>query len=326
MAFYEAHTQFHQGEEQMHKLLRVPHRDNPTQPYLTPNAANTLIRSPLIALGTLDSNGRPWTTILGGEAGFSRPVAQSIVGIKTTVDRVHDPVVGVLLGEAADGEVVQEKSAGKMVSALAIDLETRRRVKLYGRMVAGALQATKEGIGEAQIVVKIEQSLGNCPKYLNKKHIVPHLPQPKLESSDLPLSNSAVDLISKADLFFISSSNHESDMDTNHRGGPPGFVRVLSNDEHGVTLVYPEYSGNRLYQTLGNLSTTPQAGLAFANFDTGDILYITGRTEILAGKVATNLISHTNLAVKIHVQAARFISNGLAFRGQVESTLLTTLQ
>jgi hypothetical protein len=160
MAFYEAETQWHAGEEEMHKLLRVPNQDNPTSPYLTPHAANFLIRSPLIALGTLDSEGRPWTTLWGGEPGFSRPIAQSIIGVKTTVDRLNDPVVEKLLGDTADGEVVQEKGAGKMVGGLAIDLENRRRVKLYGRMVAGALAATEKGIGEVQLVVKIEQSLG----------------------------------------------------------------------------------------------------------------------------------------------------------------------
>jgi ferredoxin-NADP reductase len=159
-------------------------------------------------------------------------------------------------------------------------------------------------------------SPGNCPKYLNKKHILPHLPHPTLISDGLPLPKAALDLIEKSDLFFISSSNHESDMDTNHRGGPQGFVRVLSNDENGVTIVYPEYSGNRLYQTLGNLRTTPRAGITFPDFDTGDVLYITGTTEVLAGKDAADLIAHTNLAVKIRVDAVKYISEGLGFRGQ----------
>jgi hypothetical protein len=160
MAFYEAATQWHAGEEEMHKMLRVPHTDNPTQPYLTPFAQNLLMRSPLVALGTLDAQGRPWTTLWGGEPGFSRPIAQSIIGVKATVDRTNDPVVETLLGGKADGEVIQEQGTGKMVGGLAIDLESRRRVKLYGRMIAGALAATEEGIGEVQLVVKIEQSLG----------------------------------------------------------------------------------------------------------------------------------------------------------------------
>ena len=160
MAFYEAATAWHAGEEEMHKSLRVPHMDNPTSPYLTPFAQNLLMRSPLLAIGTLDSEGRPWTTLWGGEPGFSRAIAQSIIGVRATVDRTYDPVVETLLGGKADGEVIQEQGTGRMVGGLAIDLESRSRVKLYGRMVAGALSATEKGIGEVQLVVKIEQSLG----------------------------------------------------------------------------------------------------------------------------------------------------------------------
>lgn len=105
-------------------------------------------------------------------------------------------------------------------------------------------------------------------------------------------------------------------MDTNIRGGPPGFLRVLSNNPEDCTLIYPEYSGNRLYQTLGNLRLTPQAGLIFPDFETGDVLYITGRTEILTGPEANEILPRSNLAVKIHVVAARFVTKGLAFRGE----------
>jgi len=315
-AFHEAEPQWHEGEEQMHKLLRVPSHYNPTSPFLTPQASHTLARSPLLALGTLDEEGRPWTTLWVGETGFSRPIGESIIGVATTVDRLNDPVVKVLLGERADGEVIKAEGGGKMLGGLTFNLQTRQRVKLYGRMVAGAVAATEEGVGEVQLAVKIEQSLGNCPKYMNKKQIRPHVPKPKLELSNFPLSQSAVDLVNQADMFFISSSNHDLDMDTNHRGGPPGFVRILSNDENGLVMVYPEYSGNRLYQTLGNLITTPKAGLVFPNFDTGDVLYVTGRTEIVTGKEASNLISHTNLAVKIQMDALRYVTDGLGFRGK----------
>ena len=125
----------------------------------------------------------------------------------------------------------------------------------------------------------------------------------------------ARELLEKADLFFISSTDRNLDMDTNHRGGPPGFVRILSNDENSLTLIYPEYSGNRLYQSLGNLTTTPQAGLVFPDFNTGNVLYVSGQTEILVGEAASSLIPHTNLAVKISVEALRFVTDGLGFRG-----------
>ena len=110
------------------------------------------------------------------------------------------------------------------------------------------------------------------------------------------------------------------DMDTNHRGGPPGFVRVVSNSaEGGTVLIYPEYSGNRLYQTLGNLQTTPRAGVVIPDFDNGDVLYVTGTTGVLVGNDADKFLPGSNIAVMLTVTAARFVENGLPFRGKTGS-------
>lgn len=159
---------------------------------------------------------------------------------------------------------------------------------------------------------------GNCPKYLNKKQIIPASPKPSLISDSPRLPDEAISLLTKSDLFFMSSSNLELDMDTNHRGGPPGFVRVVENGASGTVLAYPEYSGNRLYQTLGNLQTNPKTGLVFPDFETGDVLYISGTTEILVGKQAAALLPRSNLALKVNVTAARFVRDGLAFRGKLD--------
>lgn len=142
------------------------------------------------------------------------------------------------------------------------------------------------------------------------------MPEPVLLSESLPLFDSALNLLAKADMFFISSSHEDLSMGTNHRGGPPGFVRVEEDDSSGTTLTYPEYSGNRLYQTLGNLHTTPKAGLVFPDFDTGDVLYVTGKTEIAIGKDAATVLPRSDLVVKIHITAARFVQRSLSFRGQ----------
>lgn len=304
---------WHEGEVAMHNLVKDPGKDNPTSPFLTPFAASVLLSSPLLAVGTLDSSGRPWTSLWGGESGFSRAVSQSVIGVKVPVDRRFDPVATILFGEDADGEVVHSRGPGRMLGGLAINLQARRRVKLFGRFAAGALAPTIDGAGELQMAVKIEQSLGNCPKYLNRKEIRPQIPNASLESTFLPLAEGACDLILRSDLFFVSSSHHETDMDTNHRGGPEGFVRVLSNTKDDCSIVWPEYSGNRLYQTLGNLQTTPKAGLIFPDFKTGDVLYMTGKTEILFGHQASEVLSRCNLAVKLQIEEAKFVRNGLAF-------------
>lgn len=105
-------------------------------------------------------------------------------------------------------------------------------------------------------------------------------------------------------------------MSTNYRGGPPGFVRIMSNDANGVTLVYPEYSGNRFYQTLGNLQIVPKAGFVFPNFDNGDVLYATGTAEIVAREEAAIIVPRSNLVLKLIVQEAHFVETGLNFRGE----------
>ncbi|KAK0671998.1 hypothetical protein QBC41DRAFT_314449 [Cercophora samala] len=316
---------WHEGERAVHILLKVPtsNRENPTNVGLSWSHGGRVSASPLVAIGTLDEQGRPWTTIWGGERNFARQISHDRLVMASLVDKLHDPVVKALgLDRLADGELGQT-SGTKAISALSIDLESRDRVKLGGKVVAGALVARPddEAVSQVQLGFQVEESLGNCPKYLNKKVIRAHLPSPELVSSSLPLPEEAVSLIAKADLFFLSSTNGQT-MDTNHRGGPPGFMRVISNTDPsmragdgGVVLIYPEYSGNRLYQTLGNLHTNPLIGIAIPDFDTSDVLYLTGTTELLVGDTAAAYLPHTKLAVKITVHSAFFVKDSLPFRG-----------
>jgi NAD(P)H-flavin reductase len=331
MAFYQA-TPFHEGEVLMRQRLHTPHMDNPTFPSLSPQLSNHLQIAPLLALGTLDKQGRPWTTLLGGSKGLARPLGGTAIGIRTPVPPRADPVVEELVGKEAGAGVIKEEGRGRMFGGLTIDLETRKRVKMYGRMVAGALleredevTGHEEMVAEIQLVLNVEQSLGNCPKYLNSKHIVPATSNPQILDPEISprLLERAVKLIEKADLFFVSSSQHDEDMDTNHRGGPPGFMRVVSNpspstsntSHEGAVIIWPEYSGNRLYQTLGNLAVNPYAGICVPDFETGDMLYFTGRTEILIGQDAAAVLPRSNLAVKLEITEARFVASVLTFRG-----------
>jgi len=284
---------------------------------LTPQAAYLLQRGPLLAIGTLDTQSRPWTTLWGGSAGFSEPLGGGFIGTRTLVDGKNDPVVQALVGDAKDGEMLQPKDGGKMVSGLTIDLMTRKRVKIAGNMVAGTVREVDVEVdGEAgtkqnqiQLVTKIDQSLGNCPKYLNQYEIHPALVKSRLVSQGPTLSDEGRALISRSDMFFLTTSTE--DADTNHRGGPPGFVRVISSAE----IIFPEYSGNRLYQSLGNLQINPKIGITFPDYESGDVLYITGTTTILVNADAAALLPGSNLAVKIKIQEARFVAGGLPFRG-----------
>jgi len=322
MAFAMA-MPWNEGEEKMHKLLRIPPLHNPTVSMLSPQASFMLQKGSMLALGTLDAECRPWTTLWGGSPGFSEPLGGGLVGTRTLIDGKHDPVVQALVGDAVDGEMLQPRDGGKTIAGLAIDLMTRKRVKIAGKMVAGTVQeihVEPENGGndskapskqkQIQLVTKIEQSLGNCPKYLNQYQLQPAAVDAKKLSEGPSLTSEANALITQADMFFLTT-NSEQDMDVNHRGGSPGFVRTLSPTE----LVYPEYSGNRLYQSLGNLQLNPKIGISFPNYQTGDVLYTTGTASILVGAEATKLLPGSNLAVKIKLTSTRHVQNGLPFRG-----------
>ncbi|MFI8527351.1 pyridoxamine 5'-phosphate oxidase family protein [Promicromonospora sukumoe] len=351
------HEQWHPGEAEMHRLLGVPPQDNPTIPGLPSAYALWMTRSPLLALGTVDRDDRIWTTVLGGRAGVVRPLAEGVLGLSSAAHLGPrgdgdgpgwtglDPVLEALFSGTTDGRAV-DHAGGKLVAGLAIDLEERTRVKLAGRVFRGVvLPDGAEGEGAAgdrsegdrpepsgtrpadparvdvQLALAVEETLGNCPKYLNSKAVRTHEASPRLISDTLPLPQAAVDLVGRSDIFFLSSRHRDDgggeSMDTNNRGGAPGFVRVFSNDtDEGVVLVYPEYSGNRLFQTLGNLRTDPAVGITFPDFETGDVLYLSGRAEVLIGADASAVLPHSRVAVKVTVETARFVSDGLPFRGR----------
>ncbi|MEM7652631.1 MAG: 2Fe-2S iron-sulfur cluster-binding protein, partial [Pseudomonadota bacterium] len=96
------------------------------------------------------------------------------------------------------------------------------------------------------------------------------------------LAGEAQATIEKADTFFVASylptktRREVEGVDVSHRGGRAGFVKVEGN-----TLTVPDYSGNYHFNTLGNFLLNPKAGLLFPNFESGDVLMLTGTVELL---------------------------------------------
>jgi uncharacterized protein len=62
-----------------------------------------------------------------------------------------------------------------------------------------------------------------------------------------------------------------------HRGGCPGFIRTAADG----AIVIPDYHGNSFFNTLGNLTLHPRAGLLFIDFAIGDLLLLVGAAEIV---------------------------------------------
>ena len=82
-------------------------------------------------------------------------------------------------------------------------------------------------------------------------------------------------MIRRADTFFLGTTHPERGRDASHRGGPPGFVRVDGND-----LWWPDYPGNNMFNSFGNLAVEPTAALLFVDFPTGNTVYLSGTAAI----------------------------------------------
>lgn len=86
-----------------------------------------------------------------------------------------------------------------------------------------------------------------------------------------------VALITETPFFFIATG-HAQAMDCSYRGGAPGFVQVTG----AHTLEWPEYDGNSMYRTLGNLTQNPRVGLLFMRFDGVSLrIRMTGNAQLL---------------------------------------------
>ncbi|USP79380.1 hypothetical protein yc1106_06654 [Curvularia clavata] len=316
---------WHSGERTIQEMLGVStaSRPNPTSLEFPPAHGARIASNHLLSLGALDDEDRPWTTIWGGKRGFAKRIAKGVLEIRTLVDHQYDPVAQALLASTTQCESARPVTTQrKLMSGLSIDFNSRDRVKVMGRLLTSEARDHSDNMGEIQLAMAVQESTGNCPKYINKRDVQIHVPSPHLVSDSLPLPQGAIDLIHKTDLIFISSTNGDS-MDTNHRGGPAGFIRIASNEairedgSGGVVLVYPEYSGNRLYQSLGNLYLNPKIGIAVPDFETSNVLYMTGTAQLLLGEQATPVMPHCKMLLQVRVQAARFIADGLPFRGSL---------
>jgi predicted pyridoxine 5'-phosphate oxidase superfamily flavin-nucleotide-binding protein len=208
---------------------------------------------PYLFVATLDQNGWPVATILTGPAGFIRAPDDKHLRVNAP-RRPDDPAQAAL-------------EPGKQVGALGIDFSNRRRNRANGRI--GRMDKNR-------IEILIDQSFGNCPKYIQIRKLtdVPvHKPLPVREDMTEP-DEDARALIARADTFFIASHAHGG-TDVSHRGGQPGFAHLVGN-----RLWVPDYRGNQYMNTLGNLLAEPRAALLFIDFASGDILHLQGHTRI----------------------------------------------
>ena len=221
---------------------------------------------PFLVVGAVDDEGWPWASLLAGRPGFMQspdPVTLEVASL----GRTDDPVRAAI-------------KPGAPLGLLGIEMHTRRRNRLNGRVAS---------LGDGSFTLAVDQSFGNCPQYIRHRSVdftrePNHADKGGERIAFTAFDDKAKALIANADVFFVSSFVQAKDnpvtegVDVSHRGGRPGFVK-LSRD----SLTVPDFPGNNAFNTLGNFLVNPKAGLVFPDFETGDLLMLTGRVELLDG-------------------------------------------
>lgn len=84
------------------------------------------------------------------------------------------------------------------------------------------------------------------------------------------------DFIERLDMFFIATVDDRGRVNCSYKAGEPGFVRVL--DEH--TIAFPNYDGNGMFLTTGNILRTGQVGMLFIDFENQKRMRLNGEAAI----------------------------------------------
>lgn len=250
---------------------------------------------PFMVFGGIDVHGQPWASVRAGAPGFvSSPDARTL--------RIEG---GVLAGDP----LAHSWQKGAMIGGLGLQPQTRRRNRINGVVTA---------VDGAAVTLEVQQSFGNCAKYIQSR--APSWVEPAAATAppEIATQLSVADrtLLSQADTFFIASANLEEDAglargaDVSHRGGPPGFVRI--DDDH--TLGTPDYSGNNLFNTIGNLIHDPRAGLLFIDFASGDLVYVAAVAEIVWDGAELAAFEGAQRLARFHVREVRRSRGALPFR------------
>jgi uncharacterized protein len=84
------------------------------------------------------------------------------------------------------------------------------------------------------------------------------------------------EFIGKQSFFFLATADAQGRPDCSYKGGAPGFVRVVAPD----TLAFPNYDGNGMFRSLGNVLANAAVGLLFIDFEAQQRLRVNGRASL----------------------------------------------
>ncbi len=251
-----------------------------------------------LIIGTVDASGRPWASVIVGRPGF----------IETPDERTLTINARRLYGDPSNVNL----SADAPVGVLGIQYASRRRNRLTAKI---------KTVTDELLTLRVDQTFGNCPQYIQARDAeltpdVAEIGDERPSVSFTKLNKRTKAIIATADNFYIATcftedgSNATHGADVSHRGGKPGFVRV----ENERTLIFPDFPGNNHYNTIGNITMNPLAGLLFIDFETGDVLYLTCSAEIVWDSEEKRAFTGAERLVRFTIDEGLLVQNVVPIR------------
>jgi len=289
---------------------------------------NFFSQLPMVFIGAADKQNDVWASVLFGEPGFIHSPDESQLIINQQLNQL-EPLANQL-------------QLGDDIGLLGLELETRRRNR------SNMILAENN---DQQMVLSVKQCFGNCPKYIQRRERI------KVEHTEAPESikftniNSELrEFITQADSFYIASrsaTNNSNDdnidvnndnstpedniddstdnnikqrtpnnsgVDVSHRGGIPGFIKFNDAGE----LLIPDYAGNNLYNTLGNITKNPNVGLLFIDYDNSHLIMLTGEAHIVWAEDETLPFSKVDRMTRFRLKHGYHIKHSVPFRWSLQ--------
>jgi predicted pyridoxine 5'-phosphate oxidase superfamily flavin-nucleotide-binding protein len=111
------------------------------------------------------------------------------------------------------------------------------------------------------------------------------------------------EFVSRCAMFFLATADAHGQPDVSYKGGMPGFVRILDDQ----TLAFPDYDGNGMFKSLGNIIANPKIGMLFIDFERPSRMRINGTASVSPDDPLLAEFPGAQLIVR--VQAERIFPN-----------------
>ncbi len=101
------------------------------------------------------------------------------------------------------------------------------------------------------------------------------------------------------DMFFLSTVDEEGRPTVSYKGGDPGFVKVVNKN----TIAFPDYDGNGMFYSLGNIASSAYVGMLFVNFEKPERLRVQGTATVSDDDPLIDEYKEVKFMVRVKVDA-----------------------